>query len=194
MRTAIPFCFCLCLCLAAAAACTTDPVAETAERALGDEDPGIGPRPEHRAGQPCTVCHEPGGAASSAFAIAGTVVWGPQNRVGVAGARVEILDARPGVTKPRVAVTNCAGNFFLRKDEVQLAYPLVVRVVPPVGTTVTMQTPIYRERSCAGCHAAQAGPRSPGPVVLVSADDERRMAYAPPRECTDAFPWLRSAR
>ena len=110
------------------------------------------------------------------IAIAGTVVWGPQNRVGVAGARVEILDARPGVTKPRVAVTNCAGNFFLRKDEVQLAYPLVVRVVPPVGTTVTMQTPIYRERSCAGCHAAQAGPRSGVPSSSASSTPQRCFA------------------
>lgn len=185
---------CLSVALAAGAACTTDPVAETAERSLGDEDPRVGPRPEHRAGQPCTVCHEPGGAASSAFAIAGTVVWGPRDRVGVAGVRVEILDARPGVTKPRVAVTNCAGNFFLRADEVQLSYPVLVRIVPPVGAAVAMQTPIFRERSCAGCHEPTASARSPGPVVLVSADDERRMAYAPPRECLDAFPWLGAPR
>jgi mono/diheme cytochrome c family protein len=180
----------LALVFAAIASCTTDPVQERAEDALGDEDPRVGARPEHRAGQPCTVCHQPHGSASNAFALAGTIVYGPTKQVGLAGARVEVLDSRPGVTKPRVAYTNCAGNFFFRAEDTDLQYPLIVRVVPPGGSTIPMRSAVYREKSCANCHQRTASPRSPGPIVVASADQEARQAYAPPADCVAQFPWL----
>ena len=163
------------------AACTSDPVLESRTAALGSEDPAVPVGEDHRPGQPCVTCHQPSGASDRHFALAGTVLWGPVKLQGVAGARVELLDARPGPLPPRVVTTNCAGNFFIDATD-DLTFPLRVRVGAK-GKTRDMRSPIFRERSCAGCHESERSTSSPGPVLLLGKEEEAKTPYVPPPEC-----------
>lgn len=137
----------------AAAACTADPVQKDAVSSLGKEKGKA--NETHRAGQPCGVCHQAGGEASSDFSIAGTVFAGPGSLVGVEGARIDLVDSAgtsPPIDKP--VLTNCVGNFFVRRSDWNPAYPIAVRVSKN-GVSRTMQTEIARASSCAECHVAK---------------------------------------
>ncbi len=142
-------------------ACAGDPVQDKAVAALGDETPGAPQGPLHRAGQPCTVCHQAGGLAR-AFAVAGTVTKSKDDPSAVEGVTIEVLDS--GGAR-RNATTNAAGNFFVLADEWTPLWPIATRVVMPDGKDHRMQTPIFREGSCAKCHGAASGARSAGPVT-----------------------------
>jgi hypothetical protein len=142
--------------LVGGAACS-DPVRDQAIAALGDEAPGVEPGPLHRPGQPCLACHGDTHEAP-VFSVAGTVYARAQGRVPVAKATVELVDSDAHHFN---ATTNCAGNFFIRPDEFQPHYPLWVTVA--VGSqTLDMESPMFREGSCAVCHSDPKGPASAG--------------------------------
>lgn len=142
------------LALSLLAACLGTSPEDAARDALGDYR-GEG-EPEHRPGQPCLTCHD--------FAIAGTVFLYADDEVGVSGALVTITDdAGHQFTAP----TNRTGNFIVtvksgidsprmtRRGLLQIPWEPVfpLRVVVQRGDVVReMESWIWREGSCAGCH------------------------------------------
>jgi hypothetical protein len=137
-----------------AASCTPDPVQHDAVKALGKETPG-GPNEFHRPGQPCGVCHQDGGVADTDFSVAGTIFAGPGNLIGVIGARIDLVDSNgtsPPIGQP--ILTNCVGNFFIKRSDWDPAYPIAVRITKG-SVTRTMRGPINRASSCAECHIAK---------------------------------------
>lgn len=146
----------LAIVLATAAACSSDPVRQQTIATLGNEAPGVEPGPLHRPNQPCLACHD--GGEASAFSVAGTVYARAEGTVPVARVTVELLDADAHFWK---AVTNCAGNFFVRPEEFQPRYPLWVTLA--VGEQrLDMESPVFRDGSCASCHGDPKGPASAG--------------------------------
>jgi hypothetical protein len=162
--------------------CNLDPVQKTAVSNLGPEDPDFYP-PEseyHRPGEPCALCHSDKGPADSVFALAGTIFWGPDDyKARVDNAYVRILDANK--TK-RCFVTNCNGNFYVRKEDFsKMTFPLLVsveRTVDPGKNEQTlvirrMSSHVGREASCAVCHIQ--GLRdfaSPGQIRMFNTEQE----------------------
>ncbi len=132
----------------------------------------------HRPGQPCLTCHRegysPGGAR---FLIAGTVYLRPNDASGIRDIEVVILD---GLDREIVATTNQVGTFFVqrggerRSGGVGVAFdpapPYRVSVRRPGGTEQVMQSLVWRDGSCAGCHSLD-GPNetSAGRVYLMEA-------------------------
>jgi hypothetical protein len=161
------------------AACTSDPVLESRTAALGSEDPAVPVGEDHRPGQPCVTCHQPSGASDRHFALAGTVLWGPVKLQGVAGARVEILDARPGPLPPRVVTTNCAGNFFIDASD-DLTFPLRVRVVAK-GKTRDMRVPSFASGPAPDATRASAPLRRPARCCSSAKKKKRRPPTCPLR-------------
>lgn len=140
----------LALALAGTAVSCTDPVRDQQIAALGDEDPAIPQGPEHRAGQPCVLCHSAGGPAKRAFAIAGTVYETPKSETGLEGVAVSFVDSVGG---RRIADTNAAGNFYIpESDWRDLAFPFRVAVQKGKDTPQIMNTTVNREGSCSFCH------------------------------------------
>jgi hypothetical protein len=141
-----------------AAACT-DPVRDSAIAGLGPEDPG-GAGPEHRAGQPCLLCHAAGGPADgSRFAVAGTVYENESpTSPGAAGIEVRFVDLLNDA--PRVPViTNAAGNFYVyERDWPKLIYPFKVALFRDGKLAQAMTTTVNREGSCNYCHRPNAAP------------------------------------
>lgn len=137
------------LAAAALTACRYDPVMAEKISKNPPED-AEGPRPEHRAGQPCVDCHSTYEGAEPQLAIGGTVFWqtGKGFLNGVEGVFVTIRDSAGATYK---ACTNKTGNFYITKDDLQgiddFAFPLTVSVAG-----VKMNSLIGRDRSCAGCH------------------------------------------
>src|SRR5690349_791339 len=107
----------------------SDPVQDDAVKRLGDEASDVPQGEFHRAGQPCVVCHQSGSAASTAFSVAGTIFRQPTSYVGVDRAQVELTDSNG--TK-YTAFTNCVGNFFVKPDQWNPAFPIYVRVAKTV--------------------------------------------------------------
>lgn len=142
-----------CLVGAVVCSCSTDPVQTDAIKALGRE---VGQANEfHRAGQPCTLCHQPSGIADSDFSVAGTIFAGTDSLVGVDGAQVHLVDAdgrSPPVTKP--IVTNCVGNFFVKRSDWDPKFPIAV-AVQKGAVRRTMRSAIGQAGSCATCHLAE---------------------------------------
>ena len=149
------------LVLVAVAAGCTDPVAEQRVDSLGPE-PGTYPQgPNHRPGQPCTWCHGEGGGEEP-FDLAGTVFLRTGSKQPAPAVRVRIFD-RQG--REHSKLTSESGNFFFAEGELELDYPLWVKIEGG-GQVRSMRTPIYRESSCAGCHGESASPSSAGVVYL----------------------------
>jgi hypothetical protein len=145
-----------------------DPVRDGAEAALGPEAPGVPKGPLHRPGQPCLVCHDPQGKGAPAFAMAGTVYSDEDTLVPVNEATVVLQD---GAGHTQTASTNCAGNFILRPGELTLQYPIWV-TMQGAGQTIDMESPIYRDGSCASCHTDPKSPTSAGHVFLLANPQE----------------------
>lgn len=117
--------------------------------AQGNEVAGVPRGPLHRAGQRCAACHRDGGEAGAhPFSLAGTVFAQPARQVGVAD--VEILLSDSDGSK-FVARTNCVGNFFVRPEEWQPHYPVIVDVQKN-GVRREMSSVIGRADDCATCH------------------------------------------
>ena len=56
-------------------------------------------------------------------------------------------------------------NFFILPEELTPTYPLWVSL--RLGAwEIAMDSPVNGDGSCAGCHAAEAGPESAGPVYV----------------------------
>ena len=152
-----------------------DPVQDNAIAALGPEDPNIPRGPLHRPGQPCLLCHQPGGEAKP-FSSAGTVYMTISGQKPVANVSVIIIDA---AGTEFTATTNCAGNFFATLDQYAPAYPIWASL--RAGRIQRdMDSPAHREGSCAGCHTGTVGPSSPGPVYLL---DDPTTQSPPPGQC-----------
>ena len=156
-----------------------DPITERAIAALGPEVAGIPPGPLHRPNQPCVLCHATGGTAA-AFAVGGTVYRDPEGRAPLAGVTVVLADRAGGRQQ---AITNCAGNFFIRSDEWRLRSPVWTTLVGG-SQLIDMESPIYREGSCAACHGDPAGPASAGHVFLT--DDPLAAIDLPPDPSCEA--------
>jgi hypothetical protein len=122
--------------------------------------------PLHRPGQPCLVCHDSGEA--SAFTVAGTVYAREGSETPLNGVTVRLIDAED---RRFEAVTNCAGNFFVRPSQFVPRYPLWITLA--VGAqTIDMESPAFREGSCAACHAEPKGPASAGQVYFLLPEDQ----------------------
>lgn len=139
-----------------------DPVHDQQQAALGDEAPGVGTGPLHRAGQPCTVCHDGKLGSPPEFAVAGTVYRTATDSAPAVGAMVTLTSADGAVYR---ATTNAAGNFYVAPARFTPSYPMKAEVALG-GVTVTMSSLIGRAGACAGCHVEPAGPTSPGRVFV----------------------------
>jgi hypothetical protein len=141
-----------------------DPVHDDAVRALGPEDPAVPPGPLHRPGQPCLACHGAEGPASLRLTLGGTVYDTNAGTTPAVNAYVQTEDIGGNYWTVQ---TNAAGNFFVEAAHFEPAYPIRMTVVSSdMSVSQQMSTYSARDGSCADCHAAPAGPRSPGPVYL----------------------------
>lgn len=139
------------LCLALACA---DPSVDAVVDALGPEQPGVPQGPLHRPGQPCATCHQSAGPGSPDFSLAGTVYQDEVELLPLEGVAIELVDSDG---REHSTSTNCAGNFYIESDRWQPTFPVWVRLRYG-DLVIDMETPIYRERACATCHADPAGP------------------------------------
>jgi len=152
-----------------------DPVRDQAIEALGPEAPGVPPGPFHRPGQPCLLCHSDASKAPP-FSFAGTVYIDAASLTPIDEVRVNLVDSLGGRFS---SITNCAGNFFVRPQEYALEGPSWVSLQRD-GVLREMETPIYRDGSCAGCHVDPVGPASAGHVFLI---DDPMVEEAPLSRC-----------
>ena len=142
-----------------------DPERSSQIAALGAENPQTPPGPLHRPGQPCVLCHD-GQSDARELSVAGTILRDSMTATPLADADVVLVDS---AGKRFTAHSNCVGNFFVQPDEYQPVFPVWV-AIRQGGNSSEMESPIERERSCAGCHSDPLGPRSAGHVYL-TADD-----------------------
>jgi hypothetical protein len=158
----------------------SDPVMTAQIEALGPEEPGVAPGPDHRPGQPCLHCHSEGGPASSKpFAMAGTVYdTAAPNAKGAADIYVQFTDASGG--SPRsTPKTRRSGNFFIPRDDwPDLRFPARVGLYKSLNEAplVIMKSLINREGSCNFCHRANrdksVDPRTSVGQIFVEAGEE----------------------
>jgi hypothetical protein len=160
--------------VAIAASCG-DPVRDDGIAALGPEAAGVRRGPVHRPGQPCLLCHSDGSEAAP-FAVAGTVFVDANSTKPVDGAAVYLIDS-DGVVF--TASTNCAGNFFVRPDEFSPHYPIWI-TMRAGQVQREMESPVFREGSCAACHTDPRNPSSAGHVYMI---DDPTVETLPPSGC-----------
>jgi hypothetical protein len=149
-----------------------DPVHQDQIAKLGGERAGVPKGPLHRPGQPCLVCHGGKGPGSPDFTVAGTIYRQRDSLTPAVGAQVLMTDA---FGRSFTAITNQAGNFYLRSAQFDPAYPLSVKLCTGAGcdpladppTAMPMKTHIGREGSCAACHTDPEGRSSAGHIYLV---------------------------
>jgi hypothetical protein len=139
------------LLLAAAALGCADPVHDDVVTALGPERGGVPAGPLHRPGQPCLVCHDGGGPGDMVLRFGGTIYQNDVDDTPLVAATVTLTDAK---AHTRVAVTNCAGNFFVQAVDWSPVFPVHVQV-DYGSVSATMQNHIGREGSCAACHTGK---------------------------------------
>lgn len=182
------------LALVLASGCA-NPIQDARIAQLGPEDPAIPPSDIHRAGQPCLLCHGAYQGAEPEMTVAGTIYgysWDTAHSkadpIPVKDVTIEISDAF-GTSPATPPKTNCAGNFYLTKDDWNPSFPLRVAIRYPVtgeenGERVSMGTRISRDGSCNGCHEGRPNQGSPGWVFCT-----QRTASAPVfEEPTDCAP------
>ncbi len=165
----------LCACLGACIGVSPE---QRLAKDLGPDTGGHQTGPLHRAGFPCTDCHGPlWWQDHPTFELAGTVYQSPTDDAGQRGAHVIIQDAN-GQTV--TAVTNSVGNFFVvtsggnfrGSSEGSLVVPagfkFPLRVSVKTGSVEQkMRSLIWRETSCANCHAKKLGAGSNGRVFAM---------------------------
>lgn len=168
-----------------------NPAVDSRIAALGDEVPNIKPSEFHRAGQPCELCHSKYGGAEPEISVGGTIFATPLKDAAalptaVQGAVVTLIDAE-GVVK--TATTNCAGTFFMTREQWDPSFPLRVELsYPPPGGGVglkpatPMSSRISRDGSCAGCHF---GPRTQGTPGYVFCEEDPSTPFPVP-SCPEA--------
>lgn len=144
---------------------------------LGDELPGVPPSEFHRPGQPCVLCHGEYLQDEPIMTVAGTIHAVPTDGqpLPVKGVIVKLTDS---FGEQFEKGTNCAGNFFITKEEWIPAFPLRAEIEYPVpgsaGSTkrVVMSTRISRDGSCAGCHYGPPNQGSPGWVTCAETNPD----------------------
>jgi hypothetical protein len=99
------------------------------------------------------LCHSASGPASGEFDLAGTVFATKSATAGAADVEVQLLAPSLSFSLK----TNRAGNFFLRKGELPVAFPISVTIYKENVKVRPMNSFIGREPSCATCHFG-AGP------------------------------------
>jgi hypothetical protein len=165
--------------LAVVALACGDPVQDAAVAALGGESAGVPVGPNHRPGQPCNVCHTPGGVGKPAFTVAGTI-YREKGRPAVLG-NVDVL-LTDATGRSKTLRSNCAGNFYVEAEQFTPQSPFWVSLAY-AGQRIDMESPIFREGSCAGCHSEPASPRSAGAVFMT--DEPEKAALFPSSPCVD---------
>jgi hypothetical protein len=96
-----------------------------------------------------------------------TVYQDAVGEVPVPDAKVTFIDSKG---KTYETGTNCAGNFFVMKTDYDPVFPVWTSIL--FGTAggqqfpLDMGSPIYREGSCATCHADPASADATGHVYL----------------------------
>ena len=149
-----------------------DPVLSDAVAAQGAETAGVEKGQYHRAGQPCGVCHQEGGPASSfPFSVSGTVFAQPLRQVGVEGVEIRLTDAE---RTTHIAKTNCVGNFMVKPEEWSPKFPILVEIGKG-NVRRSMRSVIGREKSCSGCHSTELEVSDPlsqvGHIYLYATDE-----------------------
>lgn len=129
-----------------------NPVHADAVAALGDEKDGVRPGPEHRAGQPCIVCHGGYGPGPD-FVIGGTIFKTRGGDQGLADVEITLTDATKSIY--RAGPTNDVGNFWIPAKSWSPTYPVTVKIdftggAKPVSQA--MVSPIGGNGGCAFCH------------------------------------------
>ena len=162
-------------CLAFISMSCGDPVRDDGVAALGPETPGVPRGSEHRPGQPCLLCHSDDGQ-SRPFSVAGTVYLDAASQKPADNVAVQIIDAQRTVF---TAITNCVGNFYVQPSQFSPTYPIWV-TMRAGNVQRDMDSPSYREGSCAACHTDPRGPTSAGHVYLI---DDPAVETAPPSRC-----------
>lgn len=152
-----------------------DPVQDQAVSALGPEEPGVPHGPLHRPGQPCVLCHSEAGG-KSVFLLAGTVYVSADSPLPIEDVTVNLVDS---VGNKFSTTTNCAGNFIVRPGDYAPNAPIWVSLQRD-AVVRDMNTAIYREGSCAGCHYEPRGPASSGHVYLI---DDPLVEQTPVSRC-----------
>lgn len=152
-----------------------DPVRDSEMDALGSEVPGVPRGPLHRPGQPCVLCHSDSGGERP-FSLAGTVYINAALATPIDGVEVHVVDS---LGRKFSTVTNCAGNFIVRPADYSPNFPFWV-TLRSGDVFREMDTPIYRERSCAACHSDPRGPASAGHVFLI---DDPLVEKTPVSQC-----------
>ena len=148
---------------------------DRAVEALGAEAPGVPTGPSHRPGQPCGLCHSEAGKAAP-FALAGTIYVDAHSLTPIDDVIVTLVNS---FGQRFSTTTNCAGNFIVRPGEYSLYAPTWVSLQRE-EVLREMETPIYRDGSCAGCHDDPLGPASAGHVFLI---DDPLVEKAPISRC-----------
>ncbi len=162
--------------IALAAPACADPVIDDAIEKLGGETAGVKPGPLHRPGQPCALCHSARGGESE-FSLAGTVYVDALSLTPIEDVNVRIIDSQ---SRQFVARTNCAGNFFIKPEEFTPDFPIWLGLERG-GIFRYMDTPVYREASCAGCHGDPKSLSTAGHVFLI--EDPLTELLVPPSRC-----------
>lgn len=139
-----------------------NPAVDNQVDSLGPETAGVEQGPQHRPGQPCVLCHGGGGPGEPNFSIAGTVYRQIDDERPLQGVQVDLVDSHG---RTRRTFTNCAGNFYLTESDWDPRFPVWVTLRH--GDIVNeMETPIFRDGSCAACHEGDPSPTSVGRVFL----------------------------
>ncbi|HKU43151.1 MAG TPA: hypothetical protein VJR89_33555 [Polyangiales bacterium] len=149
--------------LIVASACV-DPVFEAQLDALGPEAPDVPAGPLHRPGQACLVCHDGAQSGVARYTVAGTVYAYRGEPEPAPGVHVELVDARGERFE---AETNCAGNFYVRSDQLEPEYPLWTSLIAG-DYRIDMQSRVGRDGSCGSCHGEPVSPSRTEPVYLFS--------------------------
>jgi hypothetical protein len=165
----------VCVVPAALAILSCDPVHDDAVANLGPETLGIRKGLDHRAGQPCLLCHDGSIGNPPQFSVAGTVYEQDTSgalQAGTRGAKSVTLTFTDSAKHQATATTspNGSGNFYLTPSDFVPTYPMEVYLEGPgTGVKATVMTSlINRNGSCAGCHVNPGSASSPGPIFVTS--------------------------
>lgn len=166
----------LSLVAACASSACADPVHDDAVAKLGGEVAGVEPGPLHRPGQPCVLCHSAKGGESE-LSLAGTVYVDALSLTPIEDVDVYIIDSQ---NRKFASRTNCAGNFFITPEQFAPDFPIWIGIQRG-AIFRDMDTAVYREGSCAGCHSDPESLSTAGHVFLIENPAEEPLL--PPSRC-----------
>lgn len=108
--------------------------------------------------------------------MAGTVYIDADSLTPIDDVRVDFIDS---FGREFSTTTNCAGSFIVRRREYPVGGPIWVSLHRD-EVLREMETPIYRDGSCASCHTDPLGAASAGHVFLI---DDPEVEKAPISRC-----------